>query len=175
MGLDISYYSNLKKLGKKTGGDEDHDNLVICNAECFTYQLGSMGSDYLYETTDNEYKSFPAGSYGTYNRWREHLSIMAGYDNTNAVWEDFDMVVNEIGYVYKEMKPFYEIIAFSDCEGMIGPEVSAKLHKDFVDFDKKAKKYDDGILFSGEHFYNSYCNWKEAFRVASENGAVAFH
>lgn len=57
----------------------------------------------------------------------------------------------------------------SDCEGVIGPEVSAKLVKDFADFDERAKTR------GGKYFYALYCDWRKAFEMAADGGAVSFH
>lgn len=65
------------------------------------------------------------------------------------------------------VKPFYELIFFSDCEGTIGYEICKKLYGDFVEFDKISSMQD-------ENFYNTYSKFKEAFRVASDNGVVVF-
>ena len=41
----------------------------------------------------------------------------------------------------KEGLPFVELINFSDCEGVIGPEVAAKLAKDFADYEFSASAF----------------------------------
>ncbi|MNJ79827.1 hypothetical protein D3C77_779790 [compost metagenome] len=49
---------------------------------------------------------------------------------------------------------------------------SAKLAKDFADFDERAKYFDgdeDGW------FYKKYLDWKKAFELASDGGTVDFH
>jgi len=183
MGLDISYYSNLKMSGPCTGDDSDYDcDVRVCNEECFEYQLGSLKRDYLYESTSNsQHGSFGAGSYSGYNQWRNELAIMAGYNGAEEVWQDesfdsfkrFNLRKDKLDYIIgdpvEKVKPFYELINFSDAEGYIGSEVSKKLYQDFVDFDEKAKNHTEGW------FYRKYCEWKEAFRIASNNGAVGFH
>lgn len=77
-----------------------------------------------------------------------------------VVWQ------NPMGYAGR---PFYELIDFSDCEGVIGPEVSAKLAKDFADWDEQAKRTLD------DYDYEMYSNWHKAFKIASDGGAVIFH
>jgi hypothetical protein len=67
-----------------------------------------------------------------------------------------------------KVKPFYELINFSDCEGIIGPEVSTKLYNDFVKFEVVAKNEE-------EYFYRKYKDWMKAFKVASNKGVVSFH
>jgi len=185
MGLDISYYSNLKIAGPTTGEDSDYDcDVTVWNENCFEYQLGSLKRDHLYEsTTNSQYGNFRAGSYSGYNQWRNELAKMAGYSSADEVWQDeefdsfkkFNLRKDKLdsisGDVVEKPKPFYELINFSDAEGVIGPEVSKKLYEDFVEFDEKAQNHTD----SDSWFYQKYQEWKKAFKIASQNGAVSFH
>lgn len=170
MGLDISYYSNIKESEVF-----DEDSEITIYSQTFTYQLGSLKQNTSYEPIDGSHLGrFRAGSYSGYNSWRNQLAIMAGYESDRSVWDDFDSNVRftklkKIEGVNIEVKPFYELIYFSDCEGTIGPEISKKLYNDFVKFDDKAKESTD--MF----FYELYEKWKNAFEVASNNGAVCFH
>lgn len=174
MGLDISYYSNIKR--QKGGSIKTKYN------RGFKYQLGLLRGSYEVSEKSESY-GFPCGAYSTYNEWRNHLAIMAGYGSANNVWNDktFDPSIKytnprllklkklkgeEIDII--EITPFYELISFSDCEGVIGPEISEKLYKDFVKFEDKAKEED-------EYFYRKYKDWMKAFKVASNMGAVSFH
>ena len=56
--------------------------------------------------------------------WNE-LATLAGYAGADDAWERTD-------------GPFWELINFSDCEGVIGPKTSAKLAGDFAAFQEKA-------------------------------------
>lgn len=177
MGLDIGYYSDIKEIkAPSLENDEDFEDFCIyTHNDSFLYQLGSLENHKYYDETKNcIYDSFRAGSYSGYNSWREQLAKIAGYESVEYVWNDWDqnvryMKLNKINGVVKPMKPFYELINFSDAEGTIGPEICKKLYKDFIDFDQKAK-------LSDEYFYIKYKEWTEAFRVASiGNGVVNFH
>lgn len=185
MGLDISYYSNLKIAGPITGEDSDYDDydVRVWNDKCFEYQLGSLKRDYLYETSNNsQHGGFRAGSYSGYNQWRNELAKMVGYKSAEEVWKDenfdsykkFNLRKDKLqsinGDIVDKPKPFYELINFSDAEGVIGPEVAKKLYEDFVEFDQQAQEY----LYD-DWFYRLYEKWKEAFKIASQNGAVSFH
>lgn len=186
MGLDVSYYSKLKKCQKKEDEDEYYEVDTEYNNEAHQYQLGSLKG--VYKVTEYSISGHIAcGSYGGYNRWRNELSIMAGYDSAKNVWQDnnFSPWLPYINLRYRKLKklkgetvinnqsikPFYELINFSDCEGVIGPEISKKLYDDFIEFDQKAKDYDN----NDDYFYRKYQEWKEAFRIASKGGAVTFH
>ena len=174
--------------------DEDEDGYLIHNYYYsasynggFQYQLGSLDNKSRYTSSNkSEYGSFGAGSYSDYNQWRRQLALVAGYGDVENVWNDesFDTTKNFINLRYLKLKkiddpdyecnvvkPFYELISFSDCEGLIGTEVCKKLYEDFVLFDDKAKE----TTTQDHYFYKKYLEWKEAFRVASDNGFVSFH
>ena len=171
MGLDISYHSNID-LKNPCVDRDSADVYLYPNDMIFGQSDGIKGGEY---SCDGESGSFRAGSYSGYNSWRRSLAELIGYD--------YDTVIEMI---HKSMKrtesinevlgesespeiriPFVELLFFSDCEGFIGPVTSAKLAKDFAEWDEKAKK--DG------HFYGRYKEWKKAFETASEGGCVSFH
>ena len=149
--------------------------------------------------SDGASHGFRAGSYTGYGMWRDELSHAAGYfGGSSDVWAKVD------GGGYKG-RPFEELINFSDADGFIGPVVSKKLYQDFVDNEKnimstidkwvlmkghpdhtpslleqrKDDKFDqsegDYTLDDVRWFRLKYKDWKEAFRIASNNGAVIFH
>lgn len=173
MGLDISYYSKVVESNDKTFEDGlfIHDSFL-------EYQLGSLKKLYVYDLTEkSESGSFRAGSYSGYNFWRNKLAIFAGYGSAENVWKKYNFMSNGMRYFKLKkisneevnIEPFVELIYFSDCEGIIGPEICKKLYEDFVKFDDEAQKVDYG------YFYEKYLDWKEAFRVASDGGLVHFH
>lgn len=54
---------------------------------------------------------------------------------------------------------------------MIGPKTSAKLAMDFAAFQEKADLFD----WSDEYYANKYADWRRAFELAADGGAVCFH
>jgi len=94
---------------------------------------------------------FRAGSYSGYNWWRDRLDEFKG---TIA---------------------FQELINFADNEGVIGYVVAKKLSKDFSDYEEEAKKYAESLGAEKEWWLEKYYDWKRAFEMASDNGAVDFH
>ena len=157
MGLDISVYKNLKiidKLKINFDGNEEDDYLKIYEQD-FEKQLDDLIVDEYYDY--DFYDGFRAGSYSGYNYWRNELAKLADYESDVFVWENVEDGV------------FVELINFSDCEGIIGSKTSKKLYDDFCKFDNIASLKD-------ERFYYIYKEFKEAFKVASENnGCVLFH
>lgn len=161
MGLDISTYRKLVLANGNEAFDETgelkyeegwHQMFVNHN---FPSQADGIEDGKAYR--GEEGKGFRAGSYGGYNRWRETLASIAGYTSPAEVWDN------------PKPGPFFELVNFSDCEGVIGPDTSRKLAKDFADFYEKAKALGD------EYFFQKYEEWKAAFEFASDSGAVCFH
>jgi hypothetical protein len=171
MGLDISAYSHIKVLENvlfdEDGDPVDENGKLLSVDKCFQPWInphypkhaGNINdkSAYGYEQTFG----FRAGSYSGYNRWRNSLAQLAGYRSAEDVWNNPGLE-----------GPFVELINFSDCEGVIGPEVSAKLSKDFADFDAQASNFQAD---PNGYFYHLYLQWKVAFELAAQDGAVEFH
>ena len=65
--------------------------------------------------------------------------------------------------------PFWELINFSDAEGVIGPEACKKVHQDFVRYEGLAAQLPD------VGFHDSYADWTKAFAMCANNGAIVFH
>lgn len=112
---------------------------------------------------------FRAGSYGAYNGWREQLAELAGWPRTTHVLFGVDDHCYTAGAWSAAGGPFWELINFSDCEGVIGPATSAKLAKDFSDFQEKVDLHPD------EWFKKKYSEWRKSFELAANNGVVVFH
>ena len=123
--------------------------------------------------------SHRAGSYSGYNEWRRLLARAALGMSDEEVWNKIDS-----GVSYSEV-PFGELINFSDADGVIGPIASQKLYNDFVKYEEPIMKKLDRFYLKFEDyeidgetydwFKFKYKDWKETFRVASNNGAVIFH
>ena len=108
-----------------------------------------------------EQYAFRAGSYVGYGQWRSALCYLSLGVNPNAVWQTPNDYAD---------KPFYELIDFSDCEGIIGTGVSVKLaHDFFINLKNISEKGPD------EYFILKYSDWRKAFEMASNNGFVSFH
>lgn len=165
MGLDITAYRKLtavrpRPAGDETGYDEGLIWLPPQHAAQFKGREAGIRLDHWYRDAgpDNVF-GFRAGSYSGYNRWREWLAALAGHGSPETVWR----TPNAPG-------PFVELINFSDCEGTIGPVVAAKLAKDFAEWGERAKAND-----AEGYNYIQYCEWRKAFEMAADHGAVAFH
>lgn len=165
MGLDIRACAKLVEIGPVVERDGDlydpvTDNLVDTNTKIVVYpndafpdRASPLKAGVCYRVGKDV--RFRAGSYGGYNSWRSQLAYLAGYKTQDA-WDG-----------KCDGLPFVELVNFSDCEGVIGPIVSAKLARDFAEHDDKAKAV-------GGYFYEKYTGWREAFEIASDGGCVDF-
>lgn len=152
MGLDVVAYS---KLTPAKGGSG-----VIFNISGMYAPLPldvCSGMLYAYE----ERSGFRAGSYSSYNAWRNELARVAGYEPAangrydETVWQSTG-------------GPFWEMINFTDCNGVLGTAVCKKLHSDFVAFrDIAIRGFSDGDMLTYEQFETS-------FKLAADGGCVMF-
>ncbi|SPA44621.1 hypothetical protein [Cupriavidus taiwanensis] len=180
MGLDITAYSNTKRLegiqfdedGEPINCDEDYMRVYV-NPD-FPERASGLEDGKCYTTGDAS-MHFRAGSYSGYNFWREELARMAGYPT--AEYECYGTVKHrhDAGAWAAEAGPFFELICFSDCEGVIGAEVSEKLAKDFAEYDERAKSHVPSVHRYEGWFYALYQEWRKAFEMAAQNGMVHFH
>ena len=182
MGLDILAISRINfdsineeaELDTESRDEETDQNFIFLmnNDILFEQSDGIKQGNYRY---DGACDSFGAGSYSGYNRWREKLAFLAGWDisdlheaaiKTLARNENLNEVLDQDDTAKVEI-PFVELIMFSDCEGFIGTKTSAKLFKDFSEHLEDAKEIGDGFFYLYEHFMN-------AFDLASDDGCVVF-
>lgn len=162
MGLDISYYQKLRPLGFY-----DEEAVNLCNMKGFEDRadFGVRRRTEEFVNYETQTTIFPrghlyAGSYGGYNNWRNELSIFGLGVDAKTVWANPEK--------YKG-RPFYELVNFSDCEGTLGADISAKLARDFWENLARAEVECD------EYFVAKYNEWLRAFEYAANDGAVEFH
>ncbi|MDN5505367.1 MAG: hypothetical protein L0H10_16360 [Comamonas sp.] len=176
MGLDVTAYKKLSKLDALFDSDGDPVNPITrepfenyfrakANNDFPGRDEGlEAGAIYSYEARMGGWSS----GYGRYNSWRNELAKLAGYPlgSYKQYGKDWPSYCSECWN--GRQGPFSELINFTDCDGVIGPVVAAKLAKDFAEFDSKAQAIDSD-------FYEKYAEWREVFEFAADNGAVDFH
>ena len=191
MGLDISVISRMRAIHIPEDielhseeyyaweQEQDFDGYVwnLYQHPHFTEQSEGLPDSAV--VGEGEEYSFRAGSYSGYGEWRDLLAKVALDMGAADVWEKIDA---SGGY---ETIPFSEHINFSDADGVIGPVASEKLYNDYVRYEKEIMKRLDRFYLKFEDyeidgetytwFKNKYKDWKKAFRIASDNGAVIFH
>lgn len=163
MGLDITAYGKIERIEPQPEYEDTPDDVArLCANPDFPGRADDVKDGYY---TYGERIRFAAGSYGGYNAWREQLAELAGYP---AVLHDSKMLC-AAGAWEAVAGPFWELIEFADNEGTIGAAVSAKLAKDFAEFQPKADAHPD------DWFSDRYAHWRRAFELAADGGAVRFH
>jgi hypothetical protein len=205
MGLDISAVSKLEPIEVPEDieqwsdewydweADQGGDVYNVWSSPNFPEQAEGM-EDGTYIARDSQHTSFRAGSYSGYGTWRDWLAqaTMGGILNKSggaqSMWDSADG--GDYGL------PFMELINFSDAEGIIGPVASKKLYYDFRKYENDVMDWMDRMYLSRkpidssswdekepqpldkgdfEWFQRQYQEWKNAFRIASDNGIVMFH
>lgn len=178
MGLDITAYRQLKKIDCVF--DEDGEPIDPTTREPLEecYLRAWVNPDFPGRADDIEDKGvylsedsfgFRAGSYGGYNHWRRTLAELAGYPAAPFTRFGTTEMRHDAGAWAADSGPFWELINFSDCEGVIGATASAKLAADFAAHQDKADAHAD------ERFRAKYAEFRQAFEMAADGGAVEFH
>lgn len=176
MGLDITAYSNLKRIDavfNKDGEPVDPTTREPIDGDYYQpiHNPHYDRADGLTEGVFRYEKAIGhrAGSYSGYNLWREELAKLAGWPLGS--YEFFgDVRPSHAASAWKATEgPFFELINFSDCEGTIGAVTSKKLALDFAEYQAKADAHED------EYFRMKYKEWRAAFELAANAGAVNFH
>jgi len=159
MGLDVVAYEGVGEfLGKDATYGEDENSVYLGIHVPTMDRAPEIRHNGYYRKLGKEF-SFRAGSYSSYNSWREWLSERFLGATPQEVWEDPKRF---------EGKPFYELINFSDCDGILGTKVCLKLYEDFCN----AEFIPEDDEYTLEIFYT----FKKAFATVSSlrNGVVVF-
>jgi len=180
MGLDISAYSNIVLIDpdtkdgadyyEKYWGKTDFETLYIREGfftrDDIHHEPWANGLQAGVYRVDGDSMGLRAGSYSGYNHWRAMLCKSALGFEPRVIWDNPDHFKDE---------PFFYLINFSDCEGIIGPEVAKKLAKDFADHQEAIDAMEPNYGPDIEGFQAKYAEWRKAFELASDNGCVKFH
>ena len=171
MGLDVSSFSKLKPA-PDAERDEDGDladyenHTQFYDNPDFPGRIEGVVAEQAY-TIEGECDHLSMG-YGRYNGWRDELAKLAGYPLESYQNYGARAESHCVACWNGAAGPFAEQINFSDCEGTIGPVVSAKLAKDYAEFADKAEQV-------GGAFWDYYQKWRRAFELGADSGAVNFH
>ena len=176
MGLDITAYSNIKRLDAHLNDDGEAVNNSNGEEveECYFHVWKNPSfpgrADELVDGAVYAYEDCTGHDvgYGGYYWWRNELAEMAGYPIRKYDTGCGEQVNHFGGALNSGGGPFYELINFSDCEGFIGTSVATKLLADFKTFHDKAEEI-------GSLFFEQYKHWQSAMEMASNNGCISFH
>lgn len=181
MGLDITAKS---KIVTKKESPEAYEFNMLLDADTDTLYINPDFAGHMAEynssdnkdnivdyvaTEDSKTHSFKAGSYSSYNQFRNIVSKALIGKEADAVWDDPNTYKNH---------PAFMLIDFSDCEGCMDSVTCSKLLKDFtenrekfVDYLKNSSEVGD---MDTEHYTELYDNWITAFTLAADEGVLIF-
>ena len=154
MGLDIVALGKLRRVTEEIEGSHH-----VFDMPEHPGRIAGLQPGYYLPVDPDQEVGFHAGSYGGYSHWRRQLCLMALQVEPETVWDSPETYA---------ISPFIELINFSDCEGCIGPVTSHDLAEDFKNFRPKAEAIMD------PYFLEVYDQFHEAFKLASDGGAVIF-
>ena len=162
MGLYIIAVNKIKKIANFS---ENWENLVdIDDKKLIRVKINNLFSShdhlesgiYVYEGEEME---LSCGAYSSYSNFRNTLSNIAHNIDSTEIWNNYEMFKGEA---------FYELINFSDCDGVIGPTSSTRLLSDF-------KRYkEDFFKISNEWDCEYYEDWIKILEIASNDGMLVF-
>ena len=169
-GLDITALSGLTQVAAATldsDGQPQGEHQVILSPVGFPERFDGLRSDVVYAFKSSF--AFRAGSYSGYNAWRNELAKLAGYKASPYEFLGKTELRYDATVWQLQQGPFWELINFSDAEGVIGPVACKKVYQDFVQYSQAAEQHSD------LYFRESYADWKKAFEMCADNGAIVFH
>lgn len=189
MGLDVTAYEKLgefigpysEELQNKLDEDwsENEENYIHIFSGDFPERLDGLAPGYY--RTEGEEMGFRAGAYSAYNRWRGRLAEIAWGVKYEVKFENMQMT-DTLRAWEREGQPFFELVWFTDCDGVLGPKTCAKLAKDFAEYEAKAEAASIGDMdayhqhdIEGSAFMHVYRKFKEAFELAANSGIVKYH
>ena len=170
-GLDVTAYDKLVLLKSPPATESDvggEANVVVLQRVEFPERFEGLkdGGVYRYGQSFD----FRAGAYSGYGRWRNELAKLAGSPQTPFKSFDGKIELRYDATVWdRKAGPFWELIDFSDAEGVIGPVVCKRVYQDFLRFADAASRHPD------PDFRASYEDWKKAFAMCADGGAIVFH
>jgi hypothetical protein len=180
MGLDISAHSYIaiKQLNPVLFEfnelmDADVDILEFNRGLDFLSQSAELGDDVgKFEFSlgaESESFDFRAGSYSTYNKFRNLVCLALLEVKCETAWDNPNK--------YKT-GPGWDIINFSDCEGVIDSVTSAKLLKEFTDNRDKFITFLNNTSDVGDmdvnHYTEFFDNMIKCFELGSKGGIVIY-
>ena len=165
MGLDIVAYSKVVDFGPLDEETSTGEDMVRVDDAGFGRHAPLIPGHAYGKGDDSKEFHFRAGSYGGYNEWREWLCQIAHGVTPDTIWHNSDK--------YKDLA-FFELIEFSDCDGVIGSVAAKKLLADFEDYEAKVNAAMETPRPDYVWFKDRYADWRKAFRLAADDGVLLF-
>lgn len=161
MGLDVSAYRQIAPVPEVTDIDEAYAKGLVylwVNADFPDRADSVMEGAYRYvERMDVSHTS-----YDGYNIWRAWLCQAVLGVVPETVWANYE--------AFKDL-PFAPLIHFSDCEGLFGPQTSARLARDFEAHRERVVQHPPP---ADADFVAWYDRFAKGFAMAADGGCVKF-
>ena len=200
MGLGVVAYAKLEKVtderAERVRSAEcvyeacDEEDLLhfLVQEEAFPGRERPLEKGEFYETGEGS-RHMRAGSYSGYGEWRRQLAALVGIDDIEDFWR---RVGEQVERGEEPNVPFWKLLHFSDCEGVIGAEACGELAAQFAEWRGRALEHararfreecpisDEEFSEEGrgwtraEHFWAKYREWQQMFEFAADGGAVQF-
>lgn len=172
MGLDIVYGKVINKIEGPPGPDfpEEFIGLNIIKAQVPEFALTSLDGleqDAYYEVKYLD-DGVRFGSYSSFGLFRELLGEAVGVKN-----EEISLKMKGI---HKDM-PFFELLYFSDCEGVFGPKAIRRLYDDFDEMRPKVVNFINRCAANKkerEWFLERYDMFYSILRKTKDDGFILF-
>jgi hypothetical protein len=184
MELDIDVYTDLVPVAPAEARDREGDlrdgYLHARNDPAYAARLEGLASDhYRFDTEHQPCYTFRAGTYDSFNDWRDLLAALAGYPAARpdrvllprnrklaadyphcyTAWEHPDVAM-----------PFRELLCFPTNEGVIGPVAATTLAADFAAHRDRALRMSDLVddPFGRRDFLENYDDFALAFQMVAD-------
>lgn len=177
MGLDIQVYSGLREIDKSQVTRDERGEIIEQPSNCVEVWANDSFPDrelplkhkHIYQYQIYHDDIHIDMSYGRYNSWREELARLGGYPiRSEKPYFDDTAPSHSAGAWEQRSGPFFELILFSDCEGVIGGKVAAKLAADFAQYQEMVDSMNQPV------FKDVYNMFRKAFEEAAHDGCVIF-
>ena len=155
MGLNITAYKNIRVV------EDDEPEYNFYNPNWEQSNMPEIENKEIQIEFDESF-DFRAGSYGSYNVFRNLISECMHGITADMFWKMTDEQMKD--------KPFRWLINFSDCEGYIGTDYCEILYNDFKEHGDKIKKACNNDIYK-----QLVDDWTHAFNIARDKGLVSFH
>lgn len=141
----------------------------------FPGRADSLPAKFLYRSDETEHTVHVG--YSIHSYWRDWLAKTAGYPaaEPDGIDDSYTRMFPHTTAAWRgHVGPFYELLNFSDCEGVIGPDTSAKLAVEFAEWEERIMATPNDVAPRFD-FHKLYRGWKRSFEIAAGKGFVHFH
>jgi len=178
MGLDITAISGI--VTKATDPiayefhsllDEENDTFhVNLDFPQHSAEFGvTSGAVEFIKSNDADEFNFSVGPYSTYNKLRNLICLAIHDIKVESVWDNAGKYSNAA---------LWDLLNFSDCEGVIDSVTSARILKDLIDnrtdFINYIKKDTDIGEMDVIHYTELYDNFIKCFTLGADGGVVIY-